>query len=297
MAQQVAVKSPFAAMAARLDMDAGAVKNLMINTLMQAKKDRNGNLQQVSEEELMVFMSIANEYKLSPLSKEVYAFNNRGAIQPIVSVDGWLKIINSHPQFDGMEFQDHMDGGKLVAITCRIYRKDRTRATETTERMDECQGTSEPWKKWPARMLRHKATIQAARYAFGLSGIVDPDEAERMQSTVIMERDITPAADITPALQAIQNAQSMDELKAAGIAANQQHPGQRQIIESEYRKRQGELKRAHQEAVAAEALQEQEPAIIENTITEAEAQAAADLGWTDDDLGLTEGEQDDIPGI
>lgn len=293
MSQQVAVKNPFASMAGRLHMQPQEVESLMKNTLMKAK----GGNAQVSNEELMVFMAIANEYKLNPLSKEIYAFNNRGAIQPIVSIDGWLKIINQHPEFDGMEFHDHMDGEKLVAITCRIYRKDRTRATETTERMDECRGTSEPWKKWPARMLRHKAAIQAARYAFGLSGIVDPDEAERMQSTVILERDITPAADITPALQAIQNAQSMDELKAAGIAANQQHPGQRQIIESEYRKRQGELKQAHQEAVAAEVQQIQEPVTTENTTTEADVRAAADLGWTDEDLGLTEGEQDDIPGI
>jgi hypothetical protein len=29
-------------------------------------------------------------------------------------------------------------------------------------------------------MLRHKALIQCARYAFGFGGIVDPDEAERM---------------------------------------------------------------------------------------------------------------------
>ncbi len=32
-------------------------------------------------------------------------------------------------------------------------------------------------------MLRHKATIQAARYAFGLSGIYDPDEGERIQAS------------------------------------------------------------------------------------------------------------------
>ena len=31
-------------------------------------------------------------------------------------------------------------------------------------------------------MLRHKATIQAARYAFGLSGIYDEDEAQRMRA-------------------------------------------------------------------------------------------------------------------
>jgi hypothetical protein len=30
-------------------------------------------------------------------------------------------------------------------------------------------------------MLRHKAFVQAARYAFGFAGIVDPDEADRVR--------------------------------------------------------------------------------------------------------------------
>jgi hypothetical protein len=29
-------------------------------------------------------------------------------------------------------------------------------------------------------MLRHKATMQAIRYAFGFAGVMDPDEYERM---------------------------------------------------------------------------------------------------------------------
>jgi hypothetical protein len=41
-------------------------------------------------------------------------------------------------------------------------------------------------------MLRHKALIQAARYAFGFSGIVDPDEWERSPES-LGPRDITPA--------------------------------------------------------------------------------------------------------
>ena len=63
--------------------------------------------------------------------------------------------------------------------------------------MDECQGPTTdryqnptPWGRWPARMLRHKATIQCARYAFGLSGIVDPDEAERIKSVENEEKDM-----------------------------------------------------------------------------------------------------------
>jgi len=183
-----AQQSPFQVMAQRLSVDPDTVQNLMTNTLMKAK----GNNGQVTNDELLVFMSIANEYRLNPLTKEIYAFNNRGAIQPIVSIDGWLRIINGHSQFDGMEFDDKLsDNGQLMAITCRIHRKDRSKPTEVTEYLAECQGTSEPWKKWPVRMLRHKATIQCARYAFGLSGIIDEDEAERYKQTNI-EREIEP---------------------------------------------------------------------------------------------------------
>lgn len=177
------------ALAQRLNIDVNEAQNIVINTLMKAK----GNDQQVTNEEFVTFLAIASEYKLNPLTKEIYAFSNRGAIQPIVSIDGWLKIINGHPQFDGMEFQDQLSAdGKLSAVTCQIYRKDRSRPTELTEYMNECAGTSEPWKRWPARMLRHKAAIQCARYAFGLSGIVDPDEADRIDTAIQAERDITP---------------------------------------------------------------------------------------------------------
>lgn len=186
--QQGGSASPFQVMAGRLGVDPETVTSIMSQTLMKAK----GN-HQATNEELMVFMSIANEYRLNPLTKEIYAFNNRGAIQPIVSIDGWLRIINGHSQFDGMEFDDKLDAnGNLMAITCRIYRKDRAKPTEVTEYLAECKGTSEPWKKWPVRMLRHKATIQCARYAFGLSGIIDEDEAERYRSTNL-EQDVTPS--------------------------------------------------------------------------------------------------------
>jgi len=114
--------------------------------------------------------------------------------------------MNSHPKMNGMEFIDIKNGdGKLSAITCRIYRKDRDKPTEVTEYMAECLGTSEPWKKWPARMLRHKAAIQCARYAFGFSGIMEPDEFERAESA----RDITPPP--APKPQIVQNVQTPTE--------------------------------------------------------------------------------------
>lgn len=143
----------------------------------------------VSREEFAAFLLVAKEYGLNPMTKELYAFPAKGGgIQPIVSIDGWARIINDHPMFDGMEFEDVRDGDDLIAITCRMYRKDRSRPIEATEYMGECRRSTDVWKTWPRRMLRHKAMIQCARYAFGFSGIVDPDEYERMETV----RDVTP---------------------------------------------------------------------------------------------------------
>jgi phage recombination protein Bet len=154
------------------------------------------NKQEVSNEQFLQFLVVTNEYNLNPFTREIFAFPGKsGGIQPIVSIDGWLRIINSHPQFDGMEFEDTLDNGKLVAVTCKMYRKDRTHPTEVTEYMSECTRNTDTWKTWPARMLRHKATIQAARYAFGFSGIYDQDEVERgtpvnMGPAVVVNDDV-----------------------------------------------------------------------------------------------------------
>ena len=137
-----------------------------------------------SKEETIAFLMVADKYNLNPFTKEIYAFPKKGGgIQPIVSIDGWAKLINEHPQFDGMTFVDVLgEDGKIESITCRMYRKDRSHPIECTEYFRECKRSTEPWNQWPRRMLRHKAMIQAARYAFGLAGIMDPDEAERAES-------------------------------------------------------------------------------------------------------------------
>lgn len=139
----------------------------------------------ITNEQFVAFLMVAKEYNLNPITKQIYAFPSKGGIVPIVSIDGWLRIINENPQFDGMEFADNIDGGKLASITCRMFRKDRSKPTEVTEYMSECAQGTDPWKKYPARMLRHKSTIQAARYAFGLAGIYDEDEAGRIAGQTI----------------------------------------------------------------------------------------------------------------
>lgn len=159
-------------MAQSYEMSAAAFQNTVRATCLPKN---------ATNEEFAAFLMVAHEHGLNPVTREIYAFPKKGGgIQPIVGIDGWMTLINSHPKMDGMQFVDHFDDkGNLTAVTCKIYRKDRKHETEVTEYMEECRRGSEPWTKWPARMLRHKAAIQCARYAFGFAGIIDPEEAER----------------------------------------------------------------------------------------------------------------------
>lgn len=176
-----AKRSPLAAMAERLSIDASELQSVVMQTVMP-HKGLDGNPIQVTNEQFVSFLAVANAYKLDPLKREIFAFPAKGGgIQPVVSIDGWLSIINSRPEFDGMELADnHDDQGNLVSVTCTIHRSDRNHPTIITEKLSECQQGTDPWKQRPARMLRHKATIQCARYAFGLGGIMEEDEAREI---------------------------------------------------------------------------------------------------------------------
>jgi phage recombination protein Bet len=130
----------------------------------------------VSDAQMTALLVVANQYGLNPFTKEIFAFPDKGGIVPVVGVDGWSRIMNNHPQFDGMEFKFEDD-----SCTCVIYRKDRSHSISATEYLGECRRDNSPaWKSHPRRMLRHKAMIQAARLAFGFGGIYDQDEAERI---------------------------------------------------------------------------------------------------------------------
>lgn len=157
-------------LAERLGMDPGTdLMNTLKNTAF-----KGGN---VTDEQFTALLIVANQFGLNPWTKEIYAFPDKGGIVPVVGVDGWARIINEHPQFDGMEFIYDKEEG---ASTCKIYRKDRNHPTVVTEYMAECKRNTQPWQSHPTRMLRHKSLIQCARMAFGFAGIFDQDEAERI---------------------------------------------------------------------------------------------------------------------
>lgn len=131
-----------------------------------------------SEAEFIALVIVANSYNLNPLTKEIYAFPAKGGgIVPMISVDGWIKIMNSHPQFDGIEFEYTLDDkGGVTAIESIIHRKDRQHPIKTIEFMEECRRGTDPWKLMPRRMLRNRSLIQGVRIAFGIAAHAEGDE-------------------------------------------------------------------------------------------------------------------------
>jgi len=132
-----------------------------------------------TREEVCAFLMISKEYNLNPLLREIHAFPKKGGgIQTVVGVDGWAKIITNHPDFDGCDFSYEIgDSEKPYATTCTLYRKNCSHPISVTEYYDECKRDTEPWRTMPKRMLRHKSLMQCGRIAFGISGIMDEDEA------------------------------------------------------------------------------------------------------------------------
>lgn len=157
-----------------------------------------------TKEEFAAFLLVAHEYGLNPVTREIYAFPKKGGgIQPIVGIDGWLTMANNRPEFDGIEVAfEHDANGKLVSATASVHRKDRSHPVVVTEYLAECVRSTDPWKM-AHRMLRHKAAIQAIRYAFGFSGIMEPDEAE-----TVAERG---AVAYTPEPRAVQELPALSE--------------------------------------------------------------------------------------
>jgi len=190
------VGSPLAAMSERLGIEARELEAVIKATVMPAK-DAHKNPLVVTNELFVAFLAVANNYQLDPLKKEIYAFPAKGGgIQAVVSIDGWMSIINAHPQFDGMELVENDDSaGTFVSVTCTIYRKDREHPTVVTEWLSECKQSTDPWRDRPRRMLRHKTAIQCSRYAFGLGGIVEHDEAIEALGG---EREVAPAVASEP---------------------------------------------------------------------------------------------------
>jgi phage recombination protein Bet len=178
-----------AKMAARYTVDPDKLLATLKATAFKQPKKPDGTYPEVTNEQMMALLVVADGYGLNPFTREIYAFGDSktGGIVPIVSIDGWLRIINERPEMASLEIRYHgfeipkgdPEHDPFIEVT--IQRRDRTAPITVREYMEECWRDTGPWNSHPRRMLRHKTIVQCGRVAFGFAGIYDPDEAERIR--------------------------------------------------------------------------------------------------------------------
>jgi hypothetical protein len=120
---------------------------------------------------ILQLLRTAKEHQLDPMQEEVLLAQYEGRWQIIISIDGWIKIINRHPAFTGISFNQSSEekDGLPIWMECTITRSDRTMPITTREYLAEVRNDSDYWKKMPRRMLRHKAMQQCARIALAIT--------------------------------------------------------------------------------------------------------------------------------
>jgi phage recombination protein Bet len=132
----------------------------------------------LTEPEFILFAEMCRATGLNPATKEIWAIKAGGRLQLMTGINGFLKIANAHPAFDGMEVHHEWDGKTLISCTVKVHRKDRKYPAIATAYMAEYQKPSPIWKQMPSVMLAKCAKSLAIREAFiqELGGLYTAEE-------------------------------------------------------------------------------------------------------------------------
>ena len=117
---------------------------------------------------ILTLLRMMQSLHLDPLCEEIgFTQYDDGHWQVFITIEGCSKLLNQHPQFNGLVFNqaDTLVEGVPEWIECSIYRKDRVMPITVREYLTEVRGENTIWQKMPRRMLRHRALQQCVRLA------------------------------------------------------------------------------------------------------------------------------------
>ena len=123
---------------------------------------------EVPAKAILTLLRMIQSLNLDPLCEEIsFTQYEDGQWQVLITIEGCSKLLNQHPQFNGLVFTqaDILIDGVPEWIECAIYRKDRSVPTTVREYLAEVRGENAIWQKMPRRMLRHRALQQCVRLA------------------------------------------------------------------------------------------------------------------------------------
>ena len=148
-----------------------------------------------SEDELKMFLTLAGKYGLDPFAHEIWFVPMRGKNTIITARDGYMKIANCNPHFQGMnsdvvyegdKFSKTSEGinhsydvnkrGKIIGAYAMVYRDDRKIPAFFFAPMKDYDRGAGVWQQYPHAMIVKVAEAMALKRAFSISGLVTQEE-------------------------------------------------------------------------------------------------------------------------
>lgn len=161
----------------------------------------------VSDQEIVMFISLCRYQKLNPFLNEAYLikYSNDTPATLIVGKETFTKRAEKHHEFDGMQAGIYVQktdkveqrigtlilpGERLVGGWAKVFRKGWSVPIEISVSFEEYQGkkkdgtVTRQWERMPATMIRKVALVQALREAFPdqFQGMYDSSEIQSVEA-------------------------------------------------------------------------------------------------------------------
>lgn len=131
-----------------------------------------------TDAQLKMFIEVCRGTGLNPFLKEIWFVPNVGVM---AARDGYLRIANEHPQFDGMETTVERGANNVpIKATCKVWRKDRSHPITCEAYYDEYKKSSQVWQTYKSAMIAKVAEVLALKRSFSINGVVTEEEIGEM---------------------------------------------------------------------------------------------------------------------
>lgn len=162
------------------------INGVLITFNKEVVEKNFANGEQVSDGEYNTFGHLCQEHKLNPFCKDVWFIRLNGRTNIMVGKDGYFKIADSNPNYDGMEDGIVVKNAKgevinvngclvppgteLIGGWAKAYSKNRSHPKYAVCSLEEYRGNEKSlWGSKPATMINKVAKCVALRDLFPTS--------------------------------------------------------------------------------------------------------------------------------
>jgi len=167
--------------------------------------------QGATDDELKMFLYLANAYKLDPFKKEIWFLRIDGRPTIFTSRDGYLKIAQDDENYDGLQAFAVCEGdvfeidaenwkithkfgakrGKLQGAWAVAYHKQRKPMMAFVNFDEYNDPIKKSWRKYPSAMIQKVAEAFVLKRQFNINGLVTQEEMGTEEIDTIQNLQIT----------------------------------------------------------------------------------------------------------